>query len=299
MKRETGASLALAALTLIWGYNWIVVKVATNAADPFIVAAVRNVLGSLVLFAALIVLRKPLASPPVVPTAVLGLLQTFGFMLFQTLAVALGGAGKTAVLVYTMPFWAVAFASVALHERLSRRLAIVLGCAAVGLGFVLVPLDVHAGLVPKALAILSAICWAASVVWAKLLRARFSVDTLTLTTWQLFYGAIPLALVMLAVPQHRLAFTPAFAAAMFYLVVLGALAWLLWMFILSRLSAATAGISSLLVPVVGVLAAWAQLGEVPSATEWVGIAFICAALGLNLAPFRRRAVAPGVSGCAR
>jgi len=293
MKRENGAYLALAVLTLIWGYNWIVVKIATNAADPLIVVALRNVIGTIALFAMLVLFRKPLASPPVGPTIVLGLLQTTGFMLFQTLAVALGGAGKTAVLVYTMPFWAVAIAAFVLHERITGRLMLVLACAAAGLGFVVAPFDLHADVIPKALALLSALSWAGSIVWAKRLRARYAVDTLTLTSWQLLYGTIPLTVLMLALPVHRLTITPAFIGAMLYLgLAASALAWLLWMFILSKLSAATAGVSSLLSPVIAVFAAWAQLGEVPSVTEWIGIALICVALALNLLPARRAASAP-------
>jgi drug/metabolite transporter (DMT)-like permease len=63
-----------------------------------------------------------------------------------------------------------------------------------------------------------------------------------------------------------------------------ALAWLLWMFILSRLPAAVAGVASLLTPVIGVLSAWLQLGERPGALEVVGIAFVVAALVFNMLP---------------
>ena len=64
----------------------------------------------------------------------------------------------------------------------------------------------------------------------------------------------------------------------------GALAWFLWMFIISRLPAGVAGIASLATPVVGVAAAALQLHEIPSRTELFGMALIVAALVVNARP---------------
>ena len=59
-----------------------------------------------------------------------------------------------------------------------------------------------------------------------------------------------------------------------------ALAMLLWLYILQRLPATISGLSSLIVPIIGVASAWLQLGERPTLAEGVGIALILAALGL-------------------
>jgi drug/metabolite transporter (DMT)-like permease len=86
-------------------------------------------------------------------------------------------------------------------------------------------------------------------------------------------------------PEHHLHPSAAFRLAIAYIAVPGtALAWLLWMFILSRLDAGNAGIASLLTPVIGVFAAWLQLGERPGTLEFIGIACIVSALVLNLLP---------------
>ena len=285
---NAAAAIAVVALALIWGYNWVVIKIATHDADPFSVTAIRAALGALCLFAALAFTRRPLRSPPVVPTIVLGLLQTTTFTLFQVIAVASGGAGKTSVLVYTMPFWAALLALPLLGERIKPSGWFSLALAAVGLVLVLVPFTFGGGLLSEAFALLSAISWAASVVYAKHVRARYTTELLSLTTWQIVYGAIPLVLVAMLVPHH-VHLTLSFIAAMAYVAVPAtALAWLLWMFILSRMSAANAGISSLLTPVIGVAAAWAQLGERPGPIELSGIACILAALVVNSLPARRR-----------
>ena len=284
------AYVALAVLALVWGYTWVVIKIATRDASPFVVAGGRMVLAVVALFAALALTRRSLRPTPFVPTLILGLLQTTGFTLLQTIAVSLGGAGKVAVLAYTMPFWVALMAWPFLGERITGTRWIALALAAVGLAFVVAPLGPRT-LLPDVLAVAAGISWAASAVWAKRLRARYDVELLSLTAWQLLWGAIPLAVVMLAVPEH-IHWTVSFVAAMLFMSILGgALAWFLWLFVLSHLPAGVAGIASLATPVVGVLAAAIQLHEIPSPTELTGMALIIGALVVN----SRSAGAPVVS----
>ncbi len=284
------AYAALGGLAFVWGYTWVVIKVATHDASPYVVAAVRPALGAVCLLVALVVMRRSLRPTPFRDTAVLGLLQTTGFTLLQTLAVSLAGAGKVAILAYTMPFWVALLAWPFLGERIDRARWTALGLAALGLGFVLAPLDAHAVLA-DVLGIASGIVWAASAVWAKRLRARHQVELLSLTTWQMIWGAIPLLIVMAVLPEH-VRWTASFVAAMAYMTVASqALAWVLWLFVLSRLPAGTAGIASLATPVLGVGFAALQLHEVPSATELVGMALIVAALVVNARPPARRTAA--------
>ena len=44
------AFIALFLLTLIWGYNWVVMKTAVQYASPFQFAALRTFLGAIMLF---------------------------------------------------------------------------------------------------------------------------------------------------------------------------------------------------------------------------------------------------------
>lgn len=284
-RSRSEAYVALAVLALIWSYTWVVIKLATHDASPYVVAAVRPALGAIVLLGALAVMRRSLRPTPPRDTLILGLLQTTGFTLFQTIAVSLGGAGKTAVLVYTMPFWVALLAWPFLGEKIAGLRWVALALAAIGLAFVLAPLDARS-VVADGLAIVSGICWAASAVWAKRLRAKHDVELLSLTAWQMVWGSIPLLVVMAAVPEH-VRWTVPFVASMAFMVVLSqASAWVLWLFILSRLPAAVAGIASLATPVLGVGFAALQLHEIPSTTEMAGMALIVGALVVNALPQR-------------
>ena len=90
--RDLGV-LALALLAVIWGYNWVVMKVGLDYVRPLPFAALRTSLSVLPLGLLLIVLRRPLRPPPVGWTMVVGLLQTTGFVGLLMWALESGGAG--------------------------------------------------------------------------------------------------------------------------------------------------------------------------------------------------------------
>jgi drug/metabolite transporter (DMT)-like permease len=57
----------------------------------------------------------------------------------------------------------------------------------------------------------------------------------------------------------------------------------LWIFVLRNLPARDASMGTLANPIVGIVAAWLQLGEVPSTTEAIGMALIvCSLFALTL-----------------
>lgn len=96
--------LALILLVLIWGYNWVVMKIAIQYAAPFDYAALRVMLGGLTLLLVLVWCGQPLRPKRAAGAAAVGLLQMSCFYGLSTWALVSGGAGKTAVLNYAMPF---------------------------------------------------------------------------------------------------------------------------------------------------------------------------------------------------
>lgn len=281
-KNSSGAAvLALIALAGIWGYNWVVMKVALTYCAPFDFAALRALLGALSLFLVMFWLRKPIWPKEFLGTFLLGLLQTSAFLGFSTWALVSGGAGKTAVLVYTMPFWVLILAWPILGERIRGVQWIALILSLGGLLFMLEPLNLNSGLASKLLALLSGISWAISAIVAKRLRQKINLDLLSFTAWQMFFGCIPLVVISLLLPSTPIVWSGSFIGALIYNVIPGtALAWLLWLYVLNRLSAGAASMGMLANPVVGVLSAWAQLGERPEPAESMGMLLIGSTLVL-------------------
>ena len=270
--------LALALLALIWGYNWVVMKEGLRYSQPFTFAALRTFLGAVSLFLLLPVLRRPLKPKALGLTLALGLLQTTGFVGLVMWALASGGAGKTSVLTYTMPFWLLLMAWIILGEKLHDLQWAAVGAALCGLILILAPWHLQ-GVFSSLLAVGGGFCWAASAVVAKILRLRHEVDLLSLTAWQMLLGSIPLIIIALFTLNKAPVWSGTFIWALVFNVILAnAAAWILWLYVLHKLPAGLAGIGSLATPVIGVLSAWIQLGERPGGSEAVGMVLIVCAL---------------------
>lgn len=273
---------ALFLLTIIWGYNWVVMKSALQYAGAFQFAAIRTMFGALLLFVVIFFTKRSYKLKQWPTIILLGLLQTCGFTGLLIWALVEGGAGKTAVLTYTMPFWVMLLAWPLLHEKIKgwQWLAVLL--SVVGIIMFFDPAHAKGEWFSLTLAVLSGVFWALSVIISKKLHQLESdLDLLTLTAWPMFLGSIPLAIIAYIVPAPPIHWTPYFISAVLFNVVLaGALAWLLWLYALQRLPAGVASMASMLAPVIGVVAAWLQLGETPNQIELIGMLLIGLALAV-------------------
>jgi len=278
---RNAALIALALLTLIWSYNWIVMKQVLQFCGPFSFSALRYALGTCVLFLALIVRRESLKPPPLAQTAMIGIAQTAGFQALVQWALVNGGAGKTALLAYTMPFWVVLLAWLLLAERPGARQWLGLGAAAIGLTLIVEPWRGIGGAQSAWLAMAGGVCWAIGVVLSKRLFQRTGVSALSLTAWQMLIGTLFLIVIALLAHERAIDWTPWFVGALAYNAVLSSgLAWLMWSYVVERLPANVAGLSSLVIPLAGIGFAWLLLGERPSLIEGCGIALIASALAI-------------------
>jgi drug/metabolite transporter (DMT)-like permease len=276
------AVLALIVLALIWSYNWIVAKSALRYIGALDFAAWRCALGALLLLALLPLTGRSLKPPPWRPVFGVGLLQSAAMTGLSQLALVAGGAGKTAVLVYIMPFWMMAFAALLLGEKPHRLQYAAAAIAACGLALVIQPWALQGTPLSSLLAVAGGASWAAGAVIAKRAFRDHPIDLLCLTAWSMTVGAVILSALALAThDQPTIWSSPQLLLALAYNAVLAtALAWILWLFILRSLPAAIAGLSTLMIPVLSVLQAFWLLGEYPDRLEGGGIVLILLALAL-------------------
>ena len=281
-KRTEGLAFgALTVLALIWGYNWVVMKIATHYAPPIEFAALRLLLGSAVLFGAIAAMRRSLRPDRLWTYAVIGVFQSGAFVALVTWAIVTAGAGKVSILSYTMPLWVAVLAPSFLGEHLHVRHIIALAVAATGILFILNFWDARGSLFADCIALAAGVCWAIGVVLTKRLQLRVNVDALDLTAWQMFFGGLAVGVAALVIPEHATHWTWAYGGALAYNVVLAsALAYLLWIFVLGHLPARDASMGTLANPVIGIVAAWLQLGERPSRLELAGMLLVLAALAI-------------------
>jgi drug/metabolite transporter (DMT)-like permease len=151
-----------------------------------------------------------------------------------------------------------------------------------GMVFIFDPLHIRADAFSMMLAVISGISWALSVIMTKKLHRRHpELDLINLTAWPMLLGSLPMVAIAFWVPAPPILWTTYLIVAILFNVILcGAFAWLLWLFALQRLPAGVASMGSMLAPVIGVVAAWIQLNEVPDQMEITGMGLIIFSLVL-------------------
>jgi len=266
---------------MIWGYNWVVMKKSLQYMGPFDFNALRMALGGVILLFFMLLSGMSVRPRDIPLTILLGLIQTAAGTGLIIWALVGGGAGKTAILVYTMPFWILIFAWPILYERIGGLNWLPVFMAFTGMMLLLEPWTLKSTIFSEVLAVIAGVCWAMSAIIIKLMQRRPGFDLVSVTAWQFVYGSVPLVIVALIVPQQPVQWTPYLMTAVFYNAVLVcALAFLLWTYIMKKLPAGVAGMGTLAVPVIGISASMLELGERPDTFEAWGMALILAALFL-------------------
>ena len=270
---------ALAAMILIWGYSWVVMKIALRHAHPFDFAALRVAIGSAFLFGIVAMRGTRLTLTRYRMAFVLGTLQVALFVALSHFALLEAGPGKTSVLVFTMPFWMIVFAHFLIGERMRGAQWIAVALAFAGLVLIVAPWELTS-LKGSVLAVSAGAVWAISAVFSKKWPTP-GADPLVFTAWQLLFGCAWLTLLALTWPHEPIRFTAEFWWALGFSAILAtAVGWWLWSYVLANSPAGITGLNALGIPVVAVIASAIQLGERPPATELAGMLLIGGALAL-------------------
>jgi len=279
MKAGSTPVAALAAMVLIWGYAWVVMKIALRHAHPFDFAALRVAIGCALLFAIVKLRGRTLRLPKWRMAIVLGLLQVALFVALSHFALLEAGPGKTSVLVFTMPFWMIVFAHFLIGERMRGAQWIAVGLAFAGLILIVAPWELTS-LKGSLLAVAAGAVWAITAVMSKKWPVAAG-DPLLFTAWQLLFGLLALTALALAWDAPPVRWNAEFVWTLLFSSVLAtAVGWWLWTYVLANSPAGVTGLNALGIPVVAVLASAVQLGERPPALELVGMLMIGAALAL-------------------
>lgn len=279
MNRSPAIVFALAFLLLVWGYSWVFLKMGLENSGPFTFAALRTLVAAIFLLVMLAINKKPFMPARIPDTLALGLVQTALFVGLSQWSLVSGGVGKTAILVFTMPFWVLIFSWFLLHERIVGRQWLAVFMAALGLVLVLTPWLTMGSIQSQYLALGAGVAWGLSTVMAKHFQNVAPLDILNLTAWQMLFGSLLLGMVALTLGEQSVVWSTQFISVLAFTgVVATGIGWLIWLYLLQHLSANVAALSILAVPVIAIFAAGIHFGERPSLVEVFGMAFILGAL---------------------
>lgn len=262
-----------------WGLNWPIVKILLDGFSPWTLRAVGLSCGAAFLALVTVLSGQSLKIEKRYwrDVIVAGLLGIAGFNIFAVFAQLSMPASRAAILTYTMPLWSVLFARIVLAEPIDRLRGISLAIGAAGLAILSIPFwrQMQGGQIPIGLLYVmgAAISWSLGTVYLKFRRVEG--PPLALTTWQIFTGAIVTAVGMLLFEVPRIELSPVIAAALaFHIVFPQGISYVLWFSLITQVSASTAALGTLLVPIFGVLGAVLLLGERPGLVDLSGFALI-------------------------
>lgn len=289
----SGRDLAAAlCVVLIWGTNFVAMKLALHDLTPLQLGAARYVFAvlPLVLF----------IKPPKLHwkwVVLYGLAQGVGQfgLLFIALQVGMTAA-LASVLLQTQVFCTALFSFLLLGERPSRALQGGLVLAALGLAcFAMNYLPPQAAGKNTTTALGFLLCLGAAAMWAAsnivVRRAQRSTPQFEVVPFMVWSSLIPIApFIALSLAfdapasrWHWLSAPPSTWAALAYLGWMATiLAYALWTSLLKRHAVNRVAPFSLGVPLVGVATGMLALGDVISPWQWAGTALVVAALACVL-----------------
>lgn len=286
------AHAALLLMVLIWGINFPIAKAALSELSPLAFNALRFPLAALVVFVALRRRGGRFLWPERgdrLRVFALGVLGNVFYQQFFIFGLALTRAGTASVLLAATPIITALLSAALGHERVGVRTWIGVVATFVGIAIVVLfggSLDEGgASLLGDLLMIGASLSWAVYTVGSR--RHIEKYGNVQFTAWTLWTGAIGLCLIGLPAVL-RTDFGAVSGGAWLGVVYAGALsigvAYLIWYYGVRVIGNTRTAAYSNLVPVVALLAAWLQLGEVPNPGQVVGAGVILA--GITLAQVR-------------
>ncbi len=283
----------LVVLTLAWGFNWPMIKLALAGMAPMHFRTLCLAVGAAGLFALAaagrIEWRVPRADWG--RLALISLANITGWNTLAVYGVGLMDSGRASILGYTMPVWSVLLSIWILGERFTARRALGVALGMGGMGLLLgAEFEALQRAPLGALLMLgAAISWAIGVVLTRKWAA--SRPATSYTAWQMVIGVIPIVAIALFVEEgsfNPFALAPGPMTGVLYnLIVAFIFCHWAWMKIVQGAPAGVASLASLMVPVVGVFSGALVLGETPRLSDYAALVLVVGSLATVLIPQRR------------
>lgn len=281
---DTFGLLSLIGFSALLGFNQVVIKVVNEGLQPVFMAGLRSLGAMLLLYAWMRFQgQRPVFARSVWPSGLAaGTLFASEFILLF-IALDLTSVARTSVMFYTMPVWFAILAHVFVPgERLTAMKIAGLGLAVAGIALALSGRQEGAegALWGDILALLGAFGWAGIAVIARVTPFA-EVQPLMQMYWQLTVSAVILLCASLFFGPFIREFAPIHAWGMaFQIVIIGALTFLFWFWLLKLYPAGAVTSFSFLAPLFGVGFGWLILGEDIGPSLFGALLLVCVGLVL-------------------
>jgi len=279
-------------LTLLWGMNWPMMKLALQGMTPLFFRASTMVVGACGLF--LYVARRGGRMRPRgrewLSIVLLGLPNVLGWHTLSIFGVQALASGRAAILGFTMPIFTVLIGALFFGERITPRVRLAVVSAALAIGLLLWhELQRLSGRPTGVVWMLSAaFCWGLGIVLFR--RAHMTLSATVTTVWMLLLSSgviCVLALVLEPLPQPAAFSTRLWLGLAYAAFINYGVAQLIWFGLARDLPPATSAMSVMAIPLVGTLSATFIVGEMPHWQDWLAMVFVMLAIASVLLPARK------------
>ena len=283
--------IGLVGITLMWGINWPMMKIALSEISPMYFRGVTMGLGGLwlLLYFGFQGLRLwPQTRREWRDIALLGIPNMFLWHALSIMGVMSLPSGRASILGFTMPVWTVVIGVMFMGAKFTPRIiaAVLSTLAAIAL---LISHEFTA-LQGQPMGILwmelGALSWAVGTLWMR--RISFTMPVQSLTVWMMLISS-PLILLVAAStetwPTWELS-TLAWGSLAYAVLINYGFAQILWFGMARELPPATSAMSIMAVPVVGTLSASLLIGELPHWQDYAAMACVVLAIAAVLLPKR-------------
>ncbi|MEM7225170.1 MAG: DMT family transporter [Pseudomonadota bacterium] len=295
--------LLLAAMTLFWGTNWPVMKVALGELPVWSFRSLCLIGGALGLLAIarLTGQRLRITRREIGPLVLTACFSIVGWHVLSAYGVSQIPASRAVIIAFTMPLWAGLLAWPILGERPGFSQVAGLALGLLGLAALIGPDWAELAAFPLGAALMlgAALCWATGTVLLK--RFSWTIRSAPLAGWQLLVGAVPVTLGTLLFEDGPLPTEISLTAVLAVAYIIAVPIWFChWAYfeVVRLFPAGLAAIGTLAIPIVGVISSAIALGERVGWREMTAIALVCSALAVALVVpglTARRSVPPSCS----
>jgi drug/metabolite transporter (DMT)-like permease len=289
----------LLVLTLVWGFNWPVMKLGVTSYPPLSFRALSMWIGLPVLALGMKALKVPFRIPRHHWRELfwLAVSNMFVWHVCIILAVRTLSSGRAAILGYTMPIFSAVIGALFFATPLSRRGWTGVGAAALGVLLLLWHELTHLAGRPfgVVLALVSAASWALGT--QQLRRTRIEAPALAISFWMTAMTAVLMGALasLFEADQWHAPDRNALAAILYNAVLIFGFAHAAWTFLAKGLPAVASTLSVMMIPVLGVFSGAVWLREPVHWQDWTAVALMVVAILSVLWPAHPRAPEPAVS----
>jgi drug/metabolite transporter (DMT)-like permease len=277
--------IALPVLAVVFGSNFMFVKIAVDEASPLQIVASRLIIGATIIAAVMWPRIRSVRwdAPLLARVGVMAVMGTIVPFLLISWASETIDSGLASVLNSSMPLFTALFAAAAMDERLTgaRAAGLLVGFAGVTAMTGYAALDVSGEALAAQLAVVAAAAsFAATAVYSRgLMRTH---DPIGLAGGQIAIAAVIAALIFAAAegsPDYTLS-DETWLALLFNGAVSGGLGYAAYAWLISEIGSVRASLITYAMPAVALFLGWVFLGESIGANTIGGMALILAGIAI-------------------